>query len=103
VLDAPPPNDGSIAALVEIAGDPDRVVTVSNHDDARRAGAHVNFEMISDPVPLEQLLVEYGALAAAGEFAMPIARTFPFADWRTAVEASLTGRARGKLVLLLDD
>ena len=31
---------------------------------------------------------------------MPIAGTFPRQDWRTAVETSLTGHARGKLMLL---
>ena len=31
---------------------------------------------------------------------MPIARTFPLEDWRAALEISLTGHARGKLLLL---
>jgi hypothetical protein len=31
---------------------------------------------------------------------VPIAGTFPLADWRTALEISLSGQARGKLLLL---
>jgi hypothetical protein len=29
-----------------------------------------------------------------------VARTFPLADWRTALEVSQAGQARGKLILL---
>jgi NADPH:quinone reductase-like Zn-dependent oxidoreductase len=83
-----------------LAGDPTRVVTISNHEEARRLGAKVNFELISDPTPLTELLPRYAALAAAGEFRMPISRTFEFDDWREAVELSMGGRAQGKLVLI---
>ena len=38
VLDFSRPNAGAIAALVEITGDPKRVVTISNHDEARSQG-----------------------------------------------------------------
>jgi NADPH:quinone reductase-like Zn-dependent oxidoreductase len=41
-----------------------------------------------------------GAPAAAdGRFTVPIAATFPLDDWRTALDVSLTGQARGKLIL----
>lgn len=100
VLDAPPPNEGTLPALIEIAGDPDRVVTISNHDEARRLGARVNFDIISEPTPFEQLVPPYAALAAAGQFRIPIARTYPFDAWRDAVELSMSGHPRGKLVLL---
>ena len=42
----------------------------------------------------------YAELAAAGRFHIPAARTFALEDWREALEISLAGRARGKLVLL---
>jgi NADPH:quinone reductase-like Zn-dependent oxidoreductase len=38
--------------------------------------------------------------AADGKFTVPIAATFPLEDWRTALATSLTGQARGKLILL---
>jgi hypothetical protein len=41
-----------------------------------------------------------GALAARGEFGLPIAKAFPFDEWRAAVELSLSGRPHGKVVLL---
>ncbi|RSH91635.1 hypothetical protein EHS25_009004 [Saitozyma podzolica] len=39
-------------------------------------------------------------LAAEGLFLVPIARTFALEDWREALDISVAGRARGKLVLL---
>jgi NADPH:quinone reductase-like Zn-dependent oxidoreductase len=39
------------------------------------------------------------AAAADGKFTVPIAATFPLDDWRTALDVSLTGQARGKLIL----
>ncbi|MEV0408700.1 zinc-binding dehydrogenase, partial [Actinoallomurus sp. NPDC050550] len=46
------------------------------------------------------VLGEYAQRAADGRFTVPIARTFPLDDWRTALEISLSGHPRGKLVLL---
>jgi NADPH:quinone reductase-like Zn-dependent oxidoreductase len=43
---------------------------------------------------------EFAQLAADGKFTVPIAGTFPLQDWRTAMKISLSGRARGKLLLL---
>jgi hypothetical protein len=43
---------------------------------------------------------EFAQLAADGRFAVPVAGTFPLAGWREALEISLTGHARGKLLLL---
>lgn len=100
VLDTPPPSAGSLQALIEIAGSPHKVVTISNHDEARRLGARVNLDLIVDPTPFDRLLPQYAALAAAGEFSVPIARTYPLDQWRDAVALSMSGQARGKLVLL---
>ncbi len=103
VLDAAPPDPGSLPALVEIAGDPARVVTISNHEQARSVGARSNLDVITDPTPLEVLVPPYAALAAEGGFRIPIARTFGFSAWRDAVALSLTGHARGKVVLVPDE
>lgn len=101
VLDAAPGSSAFETGLIELTGDPERVVTISHHAAAKAAGARVNLEMLGTPVPLQELLPVYAALAAAGEFSLPIARTFPFAQWREAVDLSLSGHPRGKVVLLV--
>ena len=100
VFDAPPPKAGSIPELIVIAGDPRRVMTISNHDEARRLGARVNLDEATDPAPAATFLPHYASLAADGAFGIPIARTYPLHEWRAAVELSMSGHPRGKLVLL---
>ena len=102
ILDTSKPQDGTIASLVAIAGDAKRVVTISNHDEARAQGARVNVDELvaAGGYPSADFLSEYATLVAAGEFAVPIARTFPLADWRAAAELSLSGSPHGKLVLI---
>lgn len=102
VLDASRPAVGTVATLVDIAGDPRRVVTISNHDDARRLGARVNIDDLraAGGVPSSAMLADYAALAATGGFTVPVARTFPLARWRDAAELSLSGAPHGKVVLV---
>ncbi|BDZ47841.1 oxidoreductase [Frondihabitans sucicola] len=102
VLDVSRPNAGAIAALVEIADDPKRVVTISNHDEARSRGARVNIDelMAVGGFPTSDFLADYAALSAVGEFTIPVAKTFPLAEWRTAAELSLSGAPHGKVVLI---
>ncbi|HEY0215155.1 MAG TPA: NADP-dependent oxidoreductase [Cellulomonas sp.] len=102
VLDASRPRAGAIAALIELAGDPDRVVTISNHDEARSQGARVNVDelMAAGAVPSSDFLADYATLAAAGEFTVPVARTFPLDEWRAAAALSLSGAPHGKVVLV---
>jgi NADPH:quinone reductase-like Zn-dependent oxidoreductase len=100
VLDTPPPSEGTLPDLIALAGDPSRVVTISNHDEARRLGARVNIDELTGGLPSSDFLAEYAALAAEGSFRIPIARTLPLSKWRTAVSASLGARPHGKLVLL---
>jgi NADPH:quinone reductase-like Zn-dependent oxidoreductase len=100
VFDAPPPKAGSIPELIAIVGDPRRVMTISNHDEARRLGARVNLDESIDPAPASTFLPHYASLAADGAFSIPIARTYPLHEWRAAVELSMSGHPRGKLVLL---
>ena len=103
VLDTARSAPGTMDALVELAGgDPKRVVTVANHDDARRLGARVNLdELLATGVfPSDAILNDYAALAAAGSFRLPIARRYSLDDWRDAVALSLSGRPHGKVVLV---
>jgi NADPH:quinone reductase-like Zn-dependent oxidoreductase len=102
VLDAPRPGPGTLPDLIALAGgDPKRVVTISNHDEARRLGARVNLDELRPGLtPLSALLPEHASLAAEGAFHLPIAKAFPFEKWREAVELSLSGNPHGKVVLV---
>ncbi|GAB3612320.1 NADP-dependent oxidoreductase [Humibacter ginsengisoli] len=101
VLDAAPPVAGIIPTLIETVRDPGDVVTVSNHDDARRLGARVNLDMLrANGWPSYDPTAEYAAKAAKGEFRLPIGHVFPLDDWRSAVELSLSRAPHGKIVLI---
>ena len=100
VFDAPPPNAGSIPELIAVAGDPSRVMTISNHDEARSLGARVNLDYIAGLAPAATFMPQYASLAADGAFYIPIARTYPLAEWRDAVKLSVSGHPHGKVVLL---
>lgn len=93
----------SMDDLVELAGgDPARVMTVSNHAGARAVGARVNLDELraSGAFPSSEILRDWAALAARGDFRLPIAGRFSLEAWRDAVELSLSGAPHGKLVLL---
>jgi NADPH:quinone reductase-like Zn-dependent oxidoreductase len=96
------PVGGALPDLVEIAGgDPRRVLTISDFEAARELGVRDTFH--EDPALLShryQAFPEFAQLAADGRFTVPIAATFPLEDWRAALDVSLTGHARGKLLLL---
>jgi NADPH:quinone reductase-like Zn-dependent oxidoreductase len=98
VLDTAPPSD-ALPDLVQAAGgDPRRVLTVSDFAAAAELGVRDSFH--EDPVPRRDVLGEFAQRAADGQFTIPVARTFPLEDWRTALAVSQSGHARGKLVLL---
>jgi NADPH:quinone reductase-like Zn-dependent oxidoreductase len=102
VLDTPRPSPGTLPCLISLAGgDARRVMTISNHDEARSLGARVNIDEFRPGLsPLTGLLAEYADLAGRGEFRLPIAQAYPFDEWREAVELSLSGSPHGKVVLL---
>jgi NADPH:quinone reductase-like Zn-dependent oxidoreductase len=92
------PVGGCLPDLVQIAGaDPKRVLTISDFAAAAELGVRDTFH--EDRTPVEAL-PEFGQLAADGVFTVPIAATFPLDEWRTALEISQSGHARGKLLLL---
>lgn len=93
---------GALPDLIKIVdGDPRRVMSFSDFDDdglgvrttGREKGVVHRYDVLGD----------YAQLAAAGRFAIPIARTFTWDDWKDAVEISVAGRAHGKLVLIVDN
>ncbi len=47
------------------------------------------------------MLGELARYAGDGELSVPVARTFTLEDWRAAMEVSLGGNARGKLLLVI--
>jgi NADPH:quinone reductase-like Zn-dependent oxidoreductase len=95
------PVGGALPDLVEIAdGDPRRVLTISDFEAAQELGVRDSFH--EDPTTRSERFdpfPEFAQLAADGRFTVPIARTFPLEDWRAALEISLNGHPRGKLLL----
>ena len=103
VLDTARTAEGAMTALISLAGgDPKRVVTVSNHDEARRLGARVNLDELraAGGFPSDDFLADYASLTATGEFRIPIARRYPLDEWADAVRLSVAGQPRGKLILV---
>jgi NADPH:quinone reductase-like Zn-dependent oxidoreductase len=101
VLDTAPVG-GALPDLVRIAsGDPRRVLTISDFAAAEELGVRDTFH--EDRTQRADVLPEFVQLAAAGRFTIPIARTFQLDEWRTALQISLSGHARGKLLLLPGD
>lgn len=114
VLDTAPPN-GALPDLVKIVdGNPKRVMTITDFATGRQLGCRDVFgdqdvekllagESDFDPSSLLRydVLGEYAQRAAEGKFTIPIARTFPLAEWREAMDLSVGGNPRGKVVLLL--
>jgi NADPH:quinone reductase-like Zn-dependent oxidoreductase len=93
------PTGGVLPDLVEIVGgDPRQVMTIADFAAAQKLGVRDTFhEDLSQRV---DALPEFAQLTAEGRFTVPVARTFPLDDWRSALAISQSHRARGKLVLV---
>lgn len=99
VLDTGPAS-GALPALVQVAGgNPRHVLTISDFTAASELGVRSTFNESGVEIRYD-VLGEYAERAAAGTFSIPIARTFALAEWRSALELSQGGHARGKLLLL---
>ncbi|WP_405658658.1 NADP-dependent oxidoreductase [Streptomyces sp. NBC_01166] len=94
VLDAAA--SGSLTDLVEIAGDPDRVVTVADHVNAQRLGVRV-----ANAVNDSTLLAEAGALGEQGRYVPRIDQTYPLEEIAQAHAHSERGHVRGKIVVII--
>lgn len=100
------PPGGVLPELIAVAGgDPRRVMTCADLMGAGALGVRNGLgEAPGGPggtMLRYDVLGRFAQLAAEGRFSIPIARSFALADWREAMDISLTGRARGKLVLLI--
>jgi NADPH:quinone reductase-like Zn-dependent oxidoreductase len=91
---------GALPALVELAGGPERVVTIADYEGAQKTGA----TMSGGPGARRAVhaLHDIGPLIETGQFSLPVAQTFPLADIAEAHRLSEAGHVRGKLVLLVD-
>ncbi|WP_084464414.1 NADP-dependent oxidoreductase [Microtetraspora fusca] len=86
---------GSLSALVELTGNPDRVITLA---DASAQSLGVRFAY-GEPDDMRGILAEAMALVAAGTIRIPIAHAYPLTDAAAAHRDSQAGHVRGKLVL----
>lgn len=92
VLDAS--GRGEIPLSIELAGGPERVLTLVAFD-AADTGIQVHLGGSNDVKALDEIL----ELIEQGKLQVPIFRTYPLSEAAAAIEASRTGHVRGKIVL----
>ena len=94
------PISGSLKDLVQIVnGHPQHVLTVSDFAAAAELGVRASYGELH--TARYDVVGDFAQYAADGKFTIPVARTFALDEWRSAVEISQSGRAHGKLILLL--
>lgn len=96
VLDAS--GRGVLPVSVELAGGPERVVTVAD-GSAAQYGVRASW---SADLPLPEVFEVVLPLVERGTVRMPIAATFPLDQVAAAHSLSETGHLRGKIVLTVD-
>lgn len=90
------PAGGSLPTLIELTGDPDRVLTVSDFAAAADLGTRITqIEMRYD------LMDEFARLAGEGILAVSVARTYTLDQIQEAATLSQSRRPGGKLMLVL--
>ncbi len=95
-IDTAPFSD-ALPELVRTVKAPEHVLTLGTGPAVQELG--VRSAIVSGARPRYDVLGDVAQLAADGRFTVPVARTFPLADWRTALELSQSRQAHGKLVL----
>jgi len=90
---------GALTELVELAGGPERVVTIADYAGAQQTGARFSGGMGTERAV--HALTDIGPLIDSGRFALPVAQTFPLERIGEAQALSEDGHVRGKLVLLI--
>jgi NADPH:quinone reductase-like Zn-dependent oxidoreductase len=91
---------GALPALVELTGDPKRVVTIADYGGAEETGARFSGGMGTERAI--HALSDVGPLIESGKFSLPVAQTFPLEKIGDAHALSQEGHVRGKLVLLVE-
>jgi NADPH:quinone reductase-like Zn-dependent oxidoreductase len=95
VLDAS--GRGEIPVSIELAGGPERVLTLVAFD---AAGLGIQVHTDGGGPRLSRALKDIVALIEEGHLQVPISRTYPLSEAAAALDASSTGHGRGKIVLL---
>ena len=90
---------GVLPELIELAGNPEHVITIADFAGAQRYG--VRFSR-GDSGRAIYALAQIGDLIESGRFTLPVAQTFPLANVAEAHRVGEAGRVRGKLVLLVE-
>jgi NADPH:quinone reductase-like Zn-dependent oxidoreductase len=90
---------GALPALVKLTGDPDHVITIADYAGTQATG--VKFSGGMGTGRAVHALRDIGAPIEAGQFSLPVARTFPLEQIAEAHRLSETGHVRGKLILVL--
>ena len=90
---------GALPALVELTGDPERVITIADYAGTQATGVKFSGGMGTDRAA--HALRDIGAPIEAGQFSLPVAQTFPLEQIAEAHRLSETGHVRGKLILVL--
>lgn len=90
------PAGGSLPTLIELTGNPDRVLTVSDFAAAAELGTRTTqIEMRYD------LMGEFARLAGEGVLVVSVARTYTLDQIHEAAKLSQSRRPGGKLMLIL--
>jgi NADPH:quinone reductase-like Zn-dependent oxidoreductase len=89
---------GVLPALVEITGDPQKVITIASYD-AADYGVRLTTGGGGEPRSWDAL-AEAADLFEQGRFSLPVAQAFPFDQAAEAHRVSESGHVRGKLVLV---
>ena len=92
---------GALAALVELTGSPDRVVTIADYQGAQATG--VPFSGGPGSERAWHALGDAAELIEAGRLRLPVAQTFPLDQIAEAHRISESGHPRGKLVLIVSE
>jgi len=91
---------GELAALVELTGNPDHVVTIADYQGAQELG--VTFSGGPGTERSFHALKAVTRLIEGGRFALPVQETFALHRIAEAHRLSENGHVRGKLVVLVD-
>jgi NADPH:quinone reductase-like Zn-dependent oxidoreductase len=87
---------GALPESIELAGGPDRVITIADPEAAKYGVRFVSSQW--DPDALSRIAEQ----VAAGELTVPVTRTYRLSEAAAAQQESETGHVRGKIVILVD-
>jgi NADPH:quinone reductase-like Zn-dependent oxidoreductase len=87
---------GVIAQLVELTGDPGKVVSIADFTAAAH-GAQISFAAAD--ADLDHAFAEAARLFEAGTLRLPVTKTYPLSDAAAAQAASAAGHATGRTVI----